>query len=262
MTVGLASAFGAETEVECRYLVGCDGPRSGVRQAAGIEFPGQILDWIYTVAELTVDWELPEAQSFEFLGADHVLVAHPLPTPGRFRFSTWEYAPVVEGSSASLGPMDSTPTLGTFEEVVGRVVPCPVALSKPAFLGRYRVARKMAERFRSGRIFLAGDAAHVFPPVTGLGMNLGLHDAAALARILAEGSGSYDLLEGYHRDRFEAARRTVETAEVSILGLATAVLHGSRGAEAERELLIQRWGGRRAEAPPFGSSQADSALTT
>lgn len=243
LTVTLVSTFGAETTVDCRYLVGCDGPHSRVRQAAGLAFEGQTLDWVYSVAEVTADWDLPANEIFEFLAPEHFLVAIPLPTAGRYRLATWQYRPVSEISSSrqTFGLLDPVPVLDTFQSVAARVAPNLGALSDLSFGGTYRVARRLADRFRSGRVCLAGDAAHLFPPVTGLGMNLGLQDAAALATAIA-GGGSYELLEGYAVERRTAALAALRHAELSIVDLATALLHGERGEGAERDLMAERWG--------------------
>ncbi len=239
--VSLLSCQGVEMHLKCRVVAGCDGPYSSVRQAAGIDFPGRTLDWIYSIGEFEVSWDLPPNEMFEFLGTEHLLVALPLPTPGRYRLTTWEPAPPSSyPDRVEHGPLVSPPTLRDFQDVINEVVPFPTRVSAPDNLHCFRVGRRLAERFRSGPICLAGDAAHAFPPATALGMNLGLEDAFVLASKIGDG-GDNDLLESYHTERHEANLHALLQTEGAMMELSSIVLENHPLDLRAQHILMERW---------------------
>lgn len=239
--VTLFTSQGQEVRVNCRFVAGCDGPYSSVRQAAGIDFPGRTLDWIYSIGEFAINWDLPSNEMFEFLGSDHLLVALPLPEPGRYRLTTWEAAPPSPNPDrVEHGPLVSPPTLLDFQDVVNEVVPFPTGITEPDNLHCFRVGRRIAEKFHRGQVCLAGDAAHAFPPATALGMNLGLEDAYVLASKIADG-GTQELLESYHNERHEASLRALHQTEEAMIDLSTLVLQDERDDRDAQNVLMERW---------------------
>ena len=241
LVADLVSSQGDEMSASCRFVVGCDGPYSSVRQAAGIEFPGRTLDWIYSIGEFQVTWDLPADEILEFLGQDRLLVVLPLPTPGRFRLTTWEPAPPSRNPNrVEHGPLVSPPTQRDFQEVVDQLVPFPTVLRSPENLYCYRVARRLADRLRAGRVCLAGDASRAFPPATALGMNLGLEDAHVLAGKIAAG-GDDSLLESYHDERYAASVHALVQTEGAMKELTSAVLENDPGSGHEQDILMERW---------------------
>lgn len=239
--VVLSRPDGDLENVSSRFLVGCDGAYSLVRDAAGIAFPGETLERIYTIGEVEIEWDLPHGESYQFLGDTRFLLAIPLPERGRYRLTTWEDAPRVRYPDVvEHGPVVAPPTLQILQSYVDEVVPFPAKLTRPEQMQSYRVGRRLAERFREGPVFLAGDAAHILPPVGAQGMNLGIGDAVNLAWKLAAG-GPEELLESYHQERRPVAEHVLEQTDRALLDLAASILEDRGWPNLERHLLARRW---------------------
>jgi len=198
VTIHLHSArdAGRTRTLRARWLVGCDGGRSTVRKRAGIAFPGTAA----TRWALLGDVELADPASLSF--GNHqterggVFV---IPRPGYVRVITGELAPPADPAS----PV----TLEQLHEAVAHVLGREVAFVRPRWLTRFSNAARLAERYRVGRVLLAGDAAHVHPPAGAQGLNVGLQDAFnlgwKLAAVIREGA-SEELLDSYHDERHAA----------------------------------------------------------
>ncbi len=203
--------------VEARYLVGCDGARSRVRDLAGIGFPGTVYPEVNRLAQVT----LPDTVT--------VLGNGDLDVPGfgpvRAGFTRTEHGLFGLGSgpgdpSVSLYTVedegteydDDVPmTLAELRDSVRRVLGADLPVAGATRLSRFTFKARQAERYRAGRILLAGDAAHLFP-ATGVALNAGLLDAANLAWKLAadlRGRAAPGLLDTYHHERHHAAARTM-----------------------------------------------------
>jgi len=180
------------SELHVRWVVGCDGGRSTVRKCAGIAFPGTAA----TRWALLGDLELEDSKSLSF--GNHqtergsVFV---IPRPG--------YVRVIVSEHSSPDPA-STVSLGALRDAVAHVLERPVSFVRPRWLTRFGNAARLAERYRVGRILVAGDAAHVHPPAGAQGLNVGLQDAFnlgwKLAAVIREGA-SERLLDTYHDER-------------------------------------------------------------
>ncbi|MGE0494333.1 MAG: FAD-dependent monooxygenase [Vulcanimicrobiota bacterium] len=240
VTAVLSHQDGAVENLACRFLVGCDGPYSRVRASTGIGFPGHTEELVYTLGEASVDWALPHGESYQFVGATRYLLAIPLPQPNRFRLATWESAPPSRcPERVQHGPLVSSPCLEDFQAIVREVVPVPTRLSDAARLTSYRVGARLAQRFRQGPVFLAGDAAHILPPIGAQGMNLGLQDAFNLGWKLAAGAPE-ELLDSYEQERRPIAAVMLEQAGRALSSLDS--WNEPRGwANLERLMLARRW---------------------
>jgi 2-polyprenyl-6-methoxyphenol hydroxylase-like FAD-dependent oxidoreductase len=190
--------------VRARYVVGCDGGRSTVRRLAGIGFPGTEA----TVSALigyvtTTERDVPRRWERT---ADGILVLAFPPEGGTGRVVVIEYG---RRRSVDEGPV----TLAELNAAVTRVRGEPLELTEPVtWLSRFGDATRQAERYRSGRVLLAGDAAHIHFPIGGQGLNTGLQDAANLGWKLAariRGWGSEELLDTYHQERHPVAERVL-----------------------------------------------------
>jgi 2-polyprenyl-6-methoxyphenol hydroxylase-like FAD-dependent oxidoreductase len=182
----------------CRFVVGCDGGRSAVRKAAGIPFSGTTYTERNFVLDGLVHGDLEPGFMHYFVGKETRLVLVPLNDRGLFKVSG-AFAPNAEGDElALLAALAREHGRGAID--IEPLTPCTT----------YVMHARIADAFqRNGRIFLCGDAAHLFPPNGGQGMNVALEDAFELARVfnrLAEGAESSDLAR-YEGRRGEVAKR-------------------------------------------------------
>jgi 2-polyprenyl-6-methoxyphenol hydroxylase-like FAD-dependent oxidoreductase len=211
-----------EYELSTSYLVGADGGSSTVRKLAGIGFPGTTtVDTVSRSAHVHlpdsafVDGKLDvpgfgRIEPFTFNRTEHGLFIIALLEPGKPMVTTVEWEP---------GPGDDVPvTLDEIRESVARVLGADLPISPPRAEGPNLLRRlsggntRLADRYRAGRVFLVGDAAHVHSAMGGPGLNLGLQDAANLGWKLAaqlKGWAPDGLLDTYEQERRRFAERVV-----------------------------------------------------
>ncbi|MEU8773859.1 FAD-dependent monooxygenase [Streptomyces sp. NPDC048606] len=222
-----------EEELRTRYLVGCDGAHSTVRKGLGLDFAGGAFPEEYMLGDVEVDWDLPAGWSLRSTHLDHrdrpddVLVCVPLPGPGRYRMSMMvppelasAQAPPDGGDGVVHGlEGDRAPGLPHIQAVLDRLSPQPVTARNLRWASVFRISHRIVDRYGRGRVFVAGDAAHIHPPTGAQGMNTGIQDAWNLAWKLAlavEGSARADLPDSYDAERRpvgeEVVGRTVRHA--------------------------------------------------
>ncbi|MEV4532699.1 FAD-dependent oxidoreductase [Asanoa sp. NPDC049518] len=172
---GAKVAFADGTSCRARYVVGADGMHSTVRRLAGIGFgeAGEAGE-SFTLADIRVDTDLPRDEVVLFFSGTGMVVWAPLPGDVVRIVAAVEEAPEVPDAAYIQALLDSRGPARK-RSVVREVV----------WGSRFRVDHRVADRFRSGPVLLAGDAGHVHSPAGGQGMNLGLHDAIALGESLA-----------------------------------------------------------------------------
>ncbi|MET7979076.1 rifampin monooxygenase [Streptomyces mirabilis] len=224
VTVELADG----THLRSRYLVGCDGGRSVVRKELGVAFPGEPAK----VETLLGDMEMTEDQATVAAVVEEVRKTH-------LRFGT---IPNGDGTYRVIVPAEGVSedrtTAPTFEEFTQRlraVAGTDFGVHSPRRLSRFGDATRQAERYRVGRVLLAGDAAHIHPPTGGQGLNLGVQDAFNLGwKLAAEVNGwaPEGLLDSYHAERHPVGARVLDNTRAQITLLGT-----DPGATALRELL-------------------------
>jgi 2-polyprenyl-6-methoxyphenol hydroxylase-like FAD-dependent oxidoreductase len=210
----LQAPDGSESPCEARFLAGCDGARSFVRQALGTGFGGGTYREVFYVADVqgrgpAFDGELNvDLDEADFLGV------FPLAGESRARLIG-----TVRGERA-----DHAEDLG-FDDVSRRAMTnLKVEVDRVNWFSTYRVHHRVADRFRRGRVFLLGDAAHIHSPAGGQGMNTGIGDAINLAWKLAavcSGDAPDGLLDSYETERMAFARRLVASTD-RMFNLATA----------------------------------------
>ncbi len=197
--------------LRARYLVGCDGGRSVVRRAAGIEFRG----WDPTKSNLIAEVEVTEEPELGVRHDDRGV--HGI---GRLEYEIRDgevvYAdggPVrVMVTEQKLGS-GSEPTLRDLSEALISVYGTDFGIHSPKWISRFTDMTRQAAAYRAGRVLLAGDAAHVHYPVGGQGLSLGVQDAVNLGWKLAqvvEGISAESLLDTYHDERHPVAARTLQ----------------------------------------------------
>lgn len=250
----LRTASGGEEELRTRYLIGCDGAHSTVRKGLGLSYEGGAFAEEYMLADVVSDWDLPEGYGLRSThqgadgSTDDVLVCIPLPGRGRYRMSMLVPpelsaqpgdgpAGPAGGSPGGPGAGDGVlhgleggraPELSHIQAVVDRLAPAPATVSGMRWSSVFRISHRIVDRYGDGRVFVAGDAAHIHPPTGAQGMNTGIQDACNLAWKLAlvlRGSAGPALLASY-----DAERRPVG-AEV----VGRTVRHATQGMENEPE---------------------------
>ena len=213
----LRTAAGDELKIRSRFLVGCDGAHSVVRKVLGLSFEGGALPEEYMLADVEVDWDLAPGYGVRSLHvppggqADDLLVCIPLPGRSRYRMSMrvppeLSLAGPAPGEEAvAHGPESGrAPGLEHIQEVVDRLSPRPATVSAMRWSSVFRVSHRLVNRYGDGRVFVAGDAAHIHPPTGAQGMNTGIQDACNLAWKLAltvTGDAGPRLLESYDAER-------------------------------------------------------------
>jgi 2-polyprenyl-6-methoxyphenol hydroxylase-like FAD-dependent oxidoreductase len=188
------------------YLAGCDGARSIVRETLGVGFPGGTYSDIFYVADVEGSGPATNGEIHVDLGRSDFLAVFPLKGTGRVRL-VGTVVGWATGEHAS----------ATFEDVRERVIHhLNFSIDRVNWFSTYHVHHRVAAKFREGRAFLLGDAAHVHSPVGGQGMNTGIGDAVNLAWKLAsvlDGSAEASILETYESERIGFARRLVNTTD-------------------------------------------------
>ncbi|MCQ4212553.1 FAD-dependent monooxygenase [Streptomyces longispororuber] len=202
VTVELGTDGGGTAALRARYLVGCDGGRSTVRKLAGIGFPGTPA----TMTALIGDVELPDlTEEYVWVrrgpGGDYSAIAF---EPGWFRVITSDYDRVAGSAEPA--------TFEQLRESLVRLAGTDFGMRKPRWVSRFNDAARQADRYRQGRVLLAGDAAHIHFPAGGQGLNMGVQDAVNLGWKLASvvrGRAPEGLLDSYHAERHPVAERVL-----------------------------------------------------
>ncbi|MET8767215.1 rifampin monooxygenase [Streptomyces sp. NPDC004658] len=228
---GVTAELADGTRLRSRYLVGCDGGRSTVRKLLGVGFPGEPSK----VETLLGDMEVTEDPETIAAVVEEVRKT-------QLRFGA---LPDVDGNKGvyRIGvPADgvaedrtAAPTLEEFKARLRAVAGTDFGAHSPRWLSRFGDATRQAERYRSGRVLLAGDAAHIHPPTGGQGLNLGVQDAFNLGwKLAAEVAGwaPEGLLDSYHAERHPAGAAVLDNTRAQMTLLGT-----DPGATALRELF-------------------------
>ncbi|MDH6289628.1 rifampin monooxygenase [Rhodococcus sp. NM-2] len=198
---GVTALLADGTQLRSRYLVGCDGGRSTVRKLLGVDFPGEPsrVDTLLGEVELTAPQETLDAVVAEVRKTQLRFGAMPL-EDGVYRIGV-PAAGVAEDRTVA-------PTLDELKQQLRATAGTDFGVHSPRWLSRFGDATRQAERYRVGRVLLAGDAAHIHPPVGGQGLNLGIQDAFNLGWKLAAEVGGWapeGLLDSYHTERHPVA---------------------------------------------------------
>lgn len=192
------------TSLSARYLVGADGGRSTVRKLLGVNFPGEPprtqtllgeMEATMPVAEMAaIVTEIRKTELFFGIGPS------PSGEAGIFR--------VVVPAAEVAEDRTVAPTLDELKQQLRAYSGTDFGVHSPIWLSRFGDATRLAEQYRVGRVLLAGDAAHVHPPLGGQGLNLGLQDAFNLGWKLAAAVAGWapdGLLDTYHAERYPVA---------------------------------------------------------
>ncbi|MGW5139788.1 FAD-dependent monooxygenase [Nocardia beijingensis] len=203
--------------VTARYLVGCDGARSRVRDLAGIAFPGTVYPEVNRLAQITVPGSVTRLDNgdLELPGFGSIRAGFTRTDRGLFGMGASpasEVLSVYTIEDETVEYDDDVPmTVAELEESIRRVLGADLPVADTFRLSRFTFKARQAERYRAGRVLLAGDAAHLFP-ATGVALNAGMLDAVNLAWKLAaevQGWAPDGLLDTYDQERRFAGARTM-----------------------------------------------------
>jgi 2-polyprenyl-6-methoxyphenol hydroxylase-like FAD-dependent oxidoreductase len=214
---GVDVALSDGQPLRAEYLVGCDGGRSLIRKAAGIDFPG----WDPTTSNLIAEVELAEEPEWGM--RRDALGVHGI---GRVEYEIRD-GKVVYGDKGPVRVMlteahvgsAADPTLRDLSEGLIAVYGRDYGVHSPSWISRFTDTTRQAAAYRDSRVLLAGDAAHVHAPDGGQGLNTGVQDAANLGWKLAQvvkGTSPESLLDSYHAERHPVAARVLRNTMASV----------------------------------------------
>ncbi|MDT2010191.1 rifampin monooxygenase [Rhodococcus opacus] len=227
---GVTALLADSTQLRTRYLVGCDGGRSTVRKLLGVGFPGEPTRVESLLGEMEV--EAPP----ETLAAVVAEVRQTHKGFGAGPSGDGVYRIVVPAEGVA-EDRSVPPTLEEFKQQLRVFAGTDFGVHSPRWLSRFGDATRLAERYRVGRVLLAGDAAHVHPPLGGQGLNLGIQDAFNLGwKLAAEVNGwaPAGLLDSYHTERRPVADDVLNNTRVQ-----SELMSAEPGPRSVRRLLSE-----------------------
>ncbi|MGA3171417.1 MAG: FAD-dependent monooxygenase [Chthoniobacteraceae bacterium] len=198
---------GTEETVAGSWLIGCDGAHSGARHAIRMTFQGEQYEEEFLLADVKVESDLPMDTAHLFLSKEGIFAYFPF-KGGRGRIIATSAPGVTHGAAE--------PSLEEVAEMARRRCFHKMELSDAVWTAWFRISHRMVERYSSGRVFLAGDAAHIHSPAGGQGMNTGIQDAFNLGwklALVARGLAAPGLLASYEEERMPVARSVVNLTD-------------------------------------------------
>lgn len=258
-----------EEVIEAQYLIGGDGAHSITRKTLGLSFEGGAFDEQYMLGDVEVDWSQPHGYGIRSMHqtdgkTDDLLVCIPLAGRGRYRMSMLvpdelATARPERGAIAHGFEGDKKPELSHIQAVLDRLSPEPTTASTLRWSSVFRISHRIVNSYGHGRVFVAGDAAHIHPPTGGQGMNTGIQDAHNLAWKLAlavNGHASDQLTASYDAERRpvgeEVVGRTVRSARE---GIGADTSDPDYAIRREAQLLIEY-----SDSPIIGKTSSGEAL--
>ncbi|MFM0040318.1 FAD-dependent monooxygenase [Paraburkholderia strydomiana] len=236
----MTGSQGEALTVRCRWLVGCDGAHSKVRSALRLSFEGDQYPQTFALADVDVDWPYPRGPLYRFEWTDPARAkASLVAVPVRSSAKRYRLSMIVPDEHASSLASTGTADPETIYSLLLPSLPEGTQLSSMRWSSVYRVSHRIASAYGRGRAFIAGDAAHIHPPVGGQGMNTGLQDAHNLAWKLAyvvKGLADPALLDSYTAERHPVGVDVVKSTSAAL----NAVLarQAANPAMRETQLLI------------------------
>ncbi|TDD71101.1 pentachlorophenol monooxygenase [Actinomadura darangshiensis] len=219
---GVTAELASGEKIRAGYVVGADGMHSAVREHSGIAFEGDAYPESFILADVHLDWDAPRDEVMLYFSPEGVTVVAPLPGD-RHRIV------------ATVGEAPQEPSAADVQALLDARGPKahPAVIKDVVWSSRFRVHHRLAAHYRAGRVFLAGDSAHVHSPAGGQGMNTGIQDALALADKLAavlNDGASDDVLDAYEAERRPIAEHVVSFTDkmTNVATVGSPVLRGMR----------------------------------
>ncbi|MBZ9974104.1 MULTISPECIES: FAD-dependent monooxygenase [unclassified Mesorhizobium] len=189
------------------YMVGCDGAHSITRHGLDLGFYGKTLRQKFVLADLDVRWQLPNDQFHIFTAPEGLMAIFPMRSGHRLVAET-----LKEPTTSA-----NRPTLSQLQDLAAQRTAVEMTLSNLRWSSFFQVNSRLATRLRQGRVFLAGDAAHIHSPAGAQGMNTGIQDALNLAWKLAfvlRGDAAPELLDSYQSERYPVEQGVLRKTEI------------------------------------------------
>jgi 2-polyprenyl-6-methoxyphenol hydroxylase-like FAD-dependent oxidoreductase len=207
VTATLKQADGTTHDVRAAWVAGCDGAHSAVRELTGITFPGAPYEHVFFVADTEATGSMVPDEVNVYLWRDgfHLL----FPMRGK---NHWRVVGILPAALRNKKDMRFEDVVPSLRQEAGTAL----SFKTCTWFSTYRIHHRSASRFRSGRCFLLGDAAHIHSPVGAQGMNTGLQDSYNLAwklALVAKGQADAALLDSYEGERIPVARRLLNTTD-------------------------------------------------
>jgi 2-polyprenyl-6-methoxyphenol hydroxylase-like FAD-dependent oxidoreductase len=192
---------GREETLNARYVVGCDGAHSTVRDQAGIAFEGSAYPQTFVLADLEAEGIEPD-WAHAFISANGILFFFPLGVP-----TTWRILAMRPRTDEPT--VEPTVTLAEVQALIDGYTTTRVRVRDPVWMTNFRLHNRGAAHYRDGQVFLAGDAAHIHSPAGAQGMNTGIQDAINLGwklALVSAGLADPRLLDSYEPERAPVGR--------------------------------------------------------
>jgi 2-polyprenyl-6-methoxyphenol hydroxylase-like FAD-dependent oxidoreductase len=240
----LRHADGHEERVRAAYLLGCDGPHSFVRRGAGFAFTGGSYPEEFVLGDVEADGALEPNAINSFADGGGVAMFFPLGAPTTWRVigmkpqnKRTKRKPSTD-AEPPIGPL----TLDELQAIVAIPTAGSVTVRDPAWLSNFRLHHRQVAKYREGRVFLAGDAAHIHSPVGAQGMNTGIQDAWNLGwklALVSRGDASEALLDSYQAERWSVGRTLLRYTD-QIFSTFTSAMSSGAFASWARNVVVSR----------------------
>jgi 2-polyprenyl-6-methoxyphenol hydroxylase-like FAD-dependent oxidoreductase len=220
---------GIEERSVSKWLIGCDGAHSSVRHLLGLGFEGEAYPETFLLADVKIDGPLDHIHIHLFLTGKGLV--------GIFPFKGERCRVIVDTQAGSESEPDGDLQFGEIQAIVESRTNAGIRIPDPVWLSRFRISHRKVSDFRVGRVFLAGDSAHIHSPAGGQGMNTGIQDACNLAWKLAlvvQEKSPDSLLNSYNEEREPVAKMVLSLTD-RLTRMAT--LQGAIGQQLRNALL-------------------------
>jgi 2-polyprenyl-6-methoxyphenol hydroxylase-like FAD-dependent oxidoreductase len=224
-SVGVTAELADGRRIRAAFLVGADGHDSTVRHLLNLPFPGRSVVKSVMLADVLLAEQPPGTAATNSIGDRFSFIA-PF-GDGYYRVVSWDRSVPAEQTD----PVD----LEELKDIARAVLGTDFGMHSPRWSSRFHSDERQVPRYRLGRVFLAGDAAHVHSPAGGQGMNTGMQDAANLSwKLVAALTGGPNLLDSYHTERHPVGAKVIKGSGAL---LRMAMVHSNAARTARNELV-------------------------
>jgi 2-polyprenyl-6-methoxyphenol hydroxylase-like FAD-dependent oxidoreductase len=208
--VTIKNKYGSSEMTSCKYLLGCDGAHSTTRHQLNLDFKGAPYPNYWLLVDCDIDWKYPMFHLSIFIHPDGVTAYFPYKSErGRLMFELKD------------APIDEEMALPVMDDVLKLMEDRGIeynSISNPYWIAYFKLHHRMVDKYRVGRVFIGGDAAHIHSPIGGQGMNTGMQDAYNLAwkmALVLKGKSPESLLDSYNIERHKVGEEVVNLTDTA-----------------------------------------------